>query len=328
MTRLAGFLFILCMVSAAPEAAAAESAGASQILRSRGEPFCFGRSYSTNHMAQRKRQTLSALFIFKDFSPDPLSEDKPITPERLIADDKAAAEQIAFSVLRRYRDGRMAHFSSRCEESSDGGIECPAASELAEFELTLRPDGGGLIARDGLDGNARYRLERLPLSTCLNWRDRARPPWVGKTAPLRVRFAERAPACFGLNHDARYLAEHPGQKIASVALRINRPAEIDANDKVTFTMLRITASMKLRDGTVSVRHARCDSAEYAFWCQYGDGAIRLKTADDRSITLFDKKDPERPRKKTEMEAFFGLSLGGRNQTFRLTERDDAQCELR
>jgi hypothetical protein len=327
MTRLAGFLFILSVGLAAPDAATAESADAAQILKSRGESFCFGRAYSTDHMARRKRQTLSALFIFKDFSPDPLSEDKPVAPERLIADDKAAGE-IAFSVLRRYRDGRMAHFTSECEESSDGWIECPAAGELAEFGLALRPDAGGLAVRYSIDGGARYRLERLPLSTCLGWRDRARPPWVGKGLPLRARFAERAPVCFGLDRDARYLGDHPGERIASARLRINRPTEIDPNDKVTFTMLRITASIRLRDGTVSVRHARCDSAEYAFWCQYGDGAIRLKPADDRGITLFDRKDREIPQDKTEMEAFFGLSLGGRNQSLHLAERDDAQCELR
>jgi hypothetical protein len=327
MTRLARFLSISCMVLAAPAGAMAENADASQILKSRGEPFCFGRSYPANHMARHKRQTLAALFIFKDFSPDPLSEDKPVAPERLIADDKGAGD-IAFSVLRHYRDGRMAHFPNRCEASRDGGVECPATSEMVEFELNLRADGGGVIARDGLDRDTSYRLERLPLNTCLKWRDRARPPWVGKSLPLRVRFAQRAPVCFGLDRDARYLAQHPGDKIASALLRINRPTEIDPNDKVTFTMLRITASIKLRDGTVSLRHARCDGAEYAFWCQYRDGAIRLKPADERGITLYDQKDPETPREKTEMEAFFGLSLGGRNQTMQLTERDDAQCELR
>ena len=322
LKSLIGLLGVLCILSAGPLAAA--EAGASTTLRSRGEEFCFGRTYNSVHMARHKRQHLSALFVFKDFSGDPVSEDKPVTREHATATDKTASD-LKVSVVRQYRKSRIHQSESACEATQGGIFDCPAGSEeLAEFNLELRANGDALMAKNGLETDGPYRLDRLPLAACRAWRDRARPQWVGKGTPLRVRFVDRVPVCFRLE---RNLSNDPKQKISSVAVRINRPIEIDPSEKVPFTMFRITASVKLRDGTTSVRNARCDSADYYFWCQYGNGAIRLAAMDDRSIRMFDQADQRVPRKRREMEDFFDLSLGPDDQAFRLTERDDATCEL-
>ena len=262
--------------------------------------------------------------MFKDFSSDPLNEDKPVTREQSIAIEQKAARP-TFHIIRRYRGGRIKHSDSACDEASGGAFDCsPDSEELAEYALEFRAAGDKLIAKNGLDEKVTYQLERLPLSACQTWRDRARPEWVGKGQPLRVRFAERAPVCFGLDLDA---AKHPKQKIASAAVRINRPVEIDPDEKISFTMFRATVSIKLRDGTARVRHVRCDSGGYYFWCQHGYGAIRLAGAEDRVIRMFSQRNPYTSQKRTEMEQFFDLPLGGKEQAFRLVERQDEKCEL-
>jgi hypothetical protein len=292
-------------------------------LRSRGEEFCFGRTHDAAQLARNKRQALSGLFVFRDFSGDPLSEDKPMTREQSMAREQKAARP-TFDVIRRYRGGRIKHSDGTCEVTRDG-VDCsPDSEELAEFALELRASGDKLVAKNGMDEKVAYRLERLPLSTCRNWRDRARPEWVGTGQPLRVRFAERAPVCFGQDFDS---SKHPKRTVAGVAVRINRPVEIDPDEKIPFTMFRATISVKLKNGTTRVRHTRCDSGGYYFWCQHGQGAIRLATAADRGIRMFSQANPYTTQKRTEMEEFFDLPLGGKQQTFHLVERDDPKCEF-
>jgi hypothetical protein len=312
------WLAVLALFGMAAPGVSIAAEDAARTLRNQGEEFCFGRTYDAAQLGRNKRQNLSALFVFRDFSRDPLSEDKPVTREQ-------AAAQPRFEVIRRYRDGRIKHVSESACEETRAGVDCsPGSEELAEYALALRASGGALVAKNGLEEKLRYQLERLPLSACRGWRDRARPEWVGKGQPLRVRFAERAPVCFGAELDR---ATDAKQNVASVAVRINRPIEIDPDEKIPFTMFRATVSVKLADGTTRVRHTRCDSGGYYFWCQHGHGAIRLAAAEDRVIRLFSQPNPYTPRKRTEIEEFFDLSLGGKEQAFRLVERQDEKCEL-
>lgn len=292
------------------------------ILRDRGEEFCFGRTFDGVDLARNRRQKLSALFVFRDFSVDPLSEDKPLTREQAKALEQKAARP-TLNIVRQYRNGSVKHSESACE-SGDTMLDCsPDSEELADYALELRAAAGKLIAKNGLEEKVTYQLEKMPMNACRGWRDRARPDWVGKGQPLRVRFADRAPVCYRFDRDA---SKRPGQKVVSIALKVNRPVEIDESEKVSFTMLRVTASVKLKDGTLRTRHARCDSAEYHFWCQYGYGAIRLAALEDRALRLFNGPS-SRPGERPEIETFFDLALGADDRIFRLTERDNGQCEL-
>jgi hypothetical protein len=317
--RRIGFVFaILTLLQGT-----ASAQDALDALRGRGEEFCFGRTYDAAQLVRSKRQALSGLFVFRDFSGDPLSEDKPMTREQSMAREQNAARP-TFDVIRRYRGGRIKYSDGTCEETRDG-VDCsPDSEELAEFALELRASGDKLVAKNGLDEKVAYQLERLPLSVCRSWRDRARPEWVGKGQPLRARFAERAPVCFGQDFD---ISKHSKQTVAGVAVRINRPVEIDPDEKIPFTMFRATISVKLKSGTTRVRHTRCDSGGYYFWCQHGQGAVRLATAADRGIRMFSQANPNTTQKRTEMEEFFDLPLGGKQQAFYLVERDDAKCEF-
>jgi hypothetical protein len=318
MKRRIGLLSILCILPVA-HADAGDAAGA---LRDRGEEFCFGRSYDGAHLARNRRQKLLALFVYRDFSGDPLSEDKPLTRDQAKTRERNAARP-TFNIIRQYRGGRIQRSESACESDGDA-IDCsPDSEELADYALVLRAAGDKLNAKNGQEQKTGYPLERMPMSVCRSWRDRARPGWVGKGQPLRVRFAERAPVCYRLDQD---ISKRPRQNVVSIALRFNRPVEIDDNEKVAFTMLRVTASVKLKDGTVRSRDARCDSADYYFWCQYGYGAIRLAAIEDRAIHVFSGPKSS-PSERPEIEKFFDLPLGADDRAFRLTERDDETCEL-
>lgn len=302
---------------------ARETPDALDALRARGKEFCYGRIYSSAHMARHRQQRLSAFFLFRDFSPDPFAEDKQIPRERLIAIDKSSVPR-KIDVVSRNRAGRTSHWDLDCEET-DGEFTCAGSSADEDSVLEIRPSQRALLVKNGLE-EARYRLVPLPVSTCLAWRDRARPSWVGQGPPLRVRFAEHAPACFMREYDAQHLARHPSQRVAGVAAKVLRPVEIDQSDKVLHTMLRGTLSLRLRDGTLVKRHTRCDGAGYAFWCQYGQGSVHLAPAGDRSIMMFDRQSNDRD--ENQMELFFGAPLGRKGQIFRLNAQSDTACELR
>jgi hypothetical protein len=314
---------VACAVSA-HLSAAQEATGALAVLRGRGDEFCFGRTYGVSHMAQRRQQRLSAFFLFNDFSPDPLSEDKPIPRERLIAIDKRKQHR-ALEVLKRDRAGRISRTDVDCEEL-DGEFTCSSSAADEEAVLEVSPSRNALAVKNGLE-RQRYRLHALPIGTCLAWRDRARPNWVGKGPPLRVRFAEQAPTCFMREYEARHLAKHPNQNVVSAAIRINRPIEIDDSDLVRHTMLRVTLSLKLKDGTLKARDTRCDGRGYDFACQYEEGAVYLAPAGERSILMFERR-PEDHYDKSPIEAFFGVHLGRGDQAIRLDARSDTACELR
>jgi hypothetical protein len=315
----------LAIVAFAVSAASSAAQGADAVaaLRARGHEFCFGRTYDTSDMALH-RQRLSAFFLFRDFSPDPLSEDKPIPREQLIAIDRSSKHRTV-EVLRQSWAGRVTHTVVECEDVR-GEFTCSGTSADEDTVLESRPSRHSLIVKNGLETD-RYRLQPRPISTCLAWRDRARPSWVGKGPPLRVRFAEHAPACFMRDYDARHLAKHPNQAVTSIAVRINRPVEIDESDHVRHTMLRVTLSLKLRDGTPAVRDTRCDGSGYDFSCQYGEGAVYLAPAGDRSIMMFERRGDEH-RDKGPMETFFGVRLGRGDRVFRLDGRSDTACALR
>lgn len=319
-----------CAVSTASRAA--DGADALDALRRRGDEFCFGRTYDASHMARHRTQRLSAFFLFRDFSPDPLSEDKPIPRDRLIAIDKSTTHR-TLDVLKRNRAGRIERSELRCDVN-DREVTCSGDSgEGEDGVLEVRTSRDALLVKNGLESE-RYALGPLPISTCLAWRDRARPKWVGQGPPLRVRFAEHAPACFMREYDARYLAKHPKENVAGVAVRINRPVEIDDSDRVRHTMLRVTLSMRLRDGTLAERNTRCDGSGYDFWCQgqYGSGAVFLVPAGDRSIMMLERRRPDERRGKGPMETFFGVPLGhGAGpgaRAFRLDAHSETLCELR
>jgi hypothetical protein len=320
--RSLGFAIGVFAVPAA-SSMAQETTDALDALRERGKEFCFGRINSSAHMARHKQQRLSAFFLFRDFSPDPFAENKPIPRERLIVIDKSSAPR-KIDVVSRNRAGRISHWDLDCEETN-GEFTCSGSSADEDSVLEIRPSKGALLVKNGLE-EARYRLVPLPVSTCLAWRDRARPSWVGQGPPLRVRFAEHAPACFMREYDVQHLARHPGQRVAAVAAKILRPVEIDERDQVRHTMLRATLSLRLRDGTLVERHTRCDGAGYDFWCQYGHGSVHLAPAGDRSIMMFDRQSNDRD--ENQMELFFGAPLGRKGQIFRLDARSDTPCELR
>src|SRR5262245_58617357 len=169
-------LLVTAACAASAASCAADRADALDALRRRGDEFCFGRTYDASHMARHGSQRLSAFFLFRDFSPDPLSEDKPIPRERLIAIDKGARHR-KLDVLKRDRAGPIKHTELTCE-AIDREFACSGESGEGEYAaLEVRTSRNALLVKNGLESD-RYTLGLLPISTCLAWRDRARPKWV------------------------------------------------------------------------------------------------------------------------------------------------------
>jgi hypothetical protein len=299
----------LAALALLPSAAIAADAGAT--LRSKGVELCFGRVYDAGHMTRHKRQPLSAIHVFKSFTMDPLSEDKPVPREKMIAADEHVSKAW---IIRRARDGKLDDVQFPCSEIKPSVFECSRGDE--EFpvrRLELRASGDKVFARSGLDTKEVYRLESRPLAECLAWRDKARPDWVGKSQPLRLRFAERAPVC------------HAAAGTPKLALRTLRPVETEASDHVPHSMLRVTLALTLADGTTRVRHTRCDSSGYDYWCQYGHGVVHLAPAGDRAIAVFEGPHEPRASEPSPFEQFFGVTLKPEQRRFVVEERDDAVC---
>jgi hypothetical protein len=302
------------LISACAGMPAALAADPGAALRTRGTEFCFGRVYDAAHMARHKRQPFSAMHVFKSFTDDPLSEDKPVAREERIARDKKNG-MMSVTVVRRDRAGKSDDVWLGCGESR-GRFQCSMSSEeFAHLNLELRPSGDGFLATSGLDRKEVYRLAPLPMSECLAARDAARPAWVGKGAPLRVRFAERAPVCL--------TAEGRGE-VARVTLRILRPAEIDPSPMIPETKLRAIVTMRLADGTTRMRGTRCDSGGYRYWCQSGHGYVNIAPAGERAITMYEERAGD-GKDKSEMEAFFDLTLPRTERRFRLEEAELSAC---
>ncbi len=290
--------------------AAAEAAEAASVLRGRGTEFCYGVTYARQTAA---KQTLKELFVSKSFAADPTSEGKMFTAEERAEDDKGREYQ-HIEVARRQRNGAVRFHSLECGEDK-GTYQCTAGSEeFAERNIDLKPDGDALIAR--VEGDrTRYRLTPRPMEECRAWQRRDRPAWTAKWAPLRVRYAERAPVCLTLAGKA--------SRIAGLTLRVNKPVEIDPSPKIAHTMLRVTFTLRLADGTVRERNTRCDGIGHRLGCTYGYGVLYLEVAGERAVRVFERQ--ARAGEKSELEAFFDVSLPKSERSFRLEEAELSAC---
>jgi hypothetical protein len=110
-----------------------------------------------------------------------------------------------------------------------------------------------------------------------------------------------------------------------MSFRVDRPVEIDASDLVAHTMFRATVALKLRDGTARIRHVRCDSGGYDFWCQSGHGAIHVAPVGDRRLAVFEGSFEARAGARSPVEIFFDATLKPEERRFVVEERDDAVC---
>ena len=157
---------------------------AAQTLRDRGAEFCFGRVYNSAHLARNKRQNLSGAVCVQGFF-QRSAQRRQAVHARAIDRDRAksrAADRSHHSALSRWPFQAL-RTALATRPAAARSIARPTAKSSPRTRW-ISPAGDKLIAMNGLDDKVTYQLERLPLSACQTWRDRARPEWVGKGQPL------------------------------------------------------------------------------------------------------------------------------------------------
>jgi len=327
-----------------------------------GEEVCYGRAYDASHPARRPRPSISALYLFNDFTPDPLGERRD-TRERLMEEDRSYADRKidigsrSFSLFGRFRDGAAFRRKVSCELTDDAVYGCRGYRDSDDEQgrvWVLSNDGALIVKYDGLFGGldvrvrrgyddlvtrrlkgrnlaGGLRLERLPVARCLAERDSMRPPWAHLGAPLSQRFAERQSVCYARRYDPAHLARHPQQRVVALALRTKGGFKDDPD-------LDVEISMRLRDGPWQSRTVPCWTNLYSVDCGPDPSAwgpieartIRLVRAGERTIDAWIPKFRQGADEanRTRFEQQFDVKLGGDDQLFRLAESEDAACESR
>ena len=259
-----------------------------------GEEVCYGRASDASHPAGHPPPGISALYLFNDFTPDPLGEEGD-TRERLMEEDRSYADRKiiigtrSFSLFGRFRDGTAFRRRVTCELSGDAFYWCSGYRDSDDEQggvwvlsndgaLIVKYDGvfGGLDVRvrrgyddlvtrrlKGRDRAGGVRLERLPVTNCLAERDSMRPPWAHLGTPLSQRFAERQSVCYARRYDPAHLARHPQQRVVALALRTKGGFKDDPRRGY---VLDVEISVRLRDGPWQSRTVPCWTNLYSVDC--------------------------------------------------------------
>jgi hypothetical protein len=153
----------------------------------RGTEACFGRVYDKAFLAAHPNHRFTELYVLREFSkggPRDDSRDRALQ----IAADRASTDDLSLTVMARLRD-KPGAYDRGVTCSSDGplGATCSADCEGALF--SIHPDGRGLVLERGdstsfvnftdsggrlsLRDGADYRLEPMPIATCLAAYDHA-----------------------------------------------------------------------------------------------------------------------------------------------------------
>jgi hypothetical protein len=245
---------------------------------------CFGRIYDREHLAQHPRQRVTGMHLFRDFTPDPLTETTPMTAQELREQDGQDGNVIVTAYVR-FRD-KPGLFSNglSCRRQDDGRIHCGIDCDGGGFKLRtsgqsllLENEGfvvvGGCGASEdeqermdhvspGADDKL-FRLDRKPVAECAALRDAGRPAYARLGSPLRERLARADTACFARTYDDAHLARNPRQTVRRIAIV---KAKATGSDDVEAPTYRLTFRIETRDGRRFEQSASCSPDSYAYAC--------------------------------------------------------------
>ena len=197
---------------------------------------CFGRVYDQPHLASRPDQKVTSIHIFRSLSERPEAENwRPNQREEIIKRFRETGEtNVQAFVTFRDRRGYF-HNALTCNKENKNGVGCYIECDGGSFDLKrespttalLHNNGFVLIGGCGEDveesqtvyfspgkDDKVFRLESKPAGICRTEEQRAKPIRAGK--PLRERFGEKEPFCFGRDYDAAHRARNPQQKVTSI----------------------------------------------------------------------------------------------------------------
>ncbi len=316
----------------------------------RGEEACYGRVYDAAHLARHPRQAMSAFHHFKSLTPDPQKEEGYRGRDVEAALDRRETSSRWLSVLVRFKDqpGRLYRQEVECAGGPDGfacGRDCDGGGFTArrsgeKLVLSQDPAFSGLRLESACDADPEgatrrldpkedattWVLHRLPMSACHAERDAARPPYARGADPVTTRFVDKGKVCHARTYDAAHLARHPGQRIAAMALRtedrVRWTGEIDDFE----TVVPVTLTARLRDGTSVTRTARCTAQDYHLGCHGEGGAFMVVRDGEKALRVRDFLLKSADREDRDLPRFLGLDLGDDDRVFRLDLADQAACD--
>ena len=170
-----------------------------------------------------------------------------------------------------FRD-RRGHFHNTltCNKETRNGVGCYIECDGGSFDIKrespttvlLHNNGFVLIGGCGEEADEPqsvyfspgkddkvFRLETKPAAVCRAEEQKAKPIRAGK--PLRERFGENEPFCFGRDYDAAHRAKHPQQKVMSIRVgRLTPDRErLDKDNPQQWPQdVKLSVSLALRAG--------------------------------------------------------------------------------
>lgn len=270
---------------------------------------CFGRVYDTAHLKAHPRQKVTSIHVLRAL--EPRHEAENWTPDARAEALRSFREdgQATVTALVSFRDRKTTfHNSLSCDRETHEGVRCMIECDGGSFRLA-RAGGDSLLLHNngfvlvggcgeeveesqerffdpGADDKV-FRLDARPVAACRAEEQKATPIPAG--LPLRERFKEDEPFCFGRDYDAAHLKSNPKQMVSQI--RIGRLApgkerEDDAGSKFWWFNVKLDVSVTLRSTlkTTTVRYA-CTPREGDWDCQRRHESEAPSACRDRSFQL-------------------------------------------
>jgi hypothetical protein len=171
-----------------------------------------------------------------------------------------------------------------------------------------------------VEAGKKVLLSPQPAATCIALDREARPAFAVDPISLRERIATSGWRCLKRSYDKAHLAKHPQQKVTEVAVAIRGPAIVDKPpDDYPSTLLDVSLSFKLRDGSVKAKDVQCRANGYQFYCE----RFRLRRRDGGSAWLVAGEYNDRENPPLMLET----ALGDDDRLFRLDAGTEAACRV-
>ena len=327
---------------------------------------CYGRVYDAAHLKSHPKQKVTSLHVLRSL--ERRREAENWTPDARTESIRSFREegQASVTAFVTFRDRKgVLHNALTCDKETRDGVRCMVECDGGSFRLArsnanavmLHNNGFILVGGCGEDveegkevhfspgeDDKIFRLDSKPIAACRAEEQRATPIAAG--TPLRERFREDEPFCFGRDFDAAHLANHPKQMVAQV--RVGRLApgkerDDDSGYKWWWFNVKLDVSVTLRSNnqTTTVRYA-CTPQEASWDClrqHESDGPsacrdrnIQLVRGPGDEILLYNRNSGLPIDKECEM-AETGQQFTQRpltrsdDRTFRLTRMPVRQCQL-
>ncbi len=326
---------------------------------------CYGRLYDAAHLKSHPQQKVTSLHVLRSL--ERRREAENWTPDARTESIRSFREegQTSVTAFVTFRDRKgVFHNALSCDKETRDGVRCMVECDGGSFRLArsnanavmLHNNGFILVGGCGEDveegkevhfspgaDDKIFRLDSKPVAACRAEEQRATPIAAG--APLRERFKEDEPFCFGRDFDAAHLSNHPKQTVAQIRVgRLAPGKERDADsEKWWWFNVKLDVSVTLRstNQTTTVRYA-CSPQEASWECNRqheGDGpsacrdrSIQLVRGPGDEILLYNRNSGLPIDKECEM-AETGQQFPQRpltrsdDRTFRLSRMPIRQCQL-